>query len=142
MAVRKEAATGVGRGLAKGGAPAKAPARGGGRARLVRTFGAVNIGSFRISAMIMGETETGELVVLGSGHRMSAGVKRGYVTDPRAATHAIRDAVERAEQNAQTAINSVWVACSGAGLDSYSEPTEIDIGGRRIEEDAVERLLA
>ena len=32
-----------------------------------------NIGSFRISAMIMGETETGELQVLGSGHRASAG---------------------------------------------------------------------
>ena len=37
--------------------------------RFTRTFGAVNIGSFRISAMIMGETESGELQVLGSGHR-------------------------------------------------------------------------
>ncbi|MDJ0979915.1 MAG: cell division protein FtsA [Erythrobacter sp.] len=113
-----------------------------GKARLIRTFGAVNIGSFRISAMIMGETETGDLVVLGSGHRMSAGVKRGYVTDPKAATHAIRDAVERAEQNAQTPINSVWVACSGAGLESYVYPTDIDIGGRRIEEEDIDGLLA
>jgi cell division protein FtsA len=40
--------------------------------RFARTFGAVNIGSFRISAMIMGETESGELQVLGSGHRASA----------------------------------------------------------------------
>lgn len=112
-----------------------------GKARLIRTFGAVNIGSSRISAMIMGETEDGELIVLGSGHRMSGGVKRGYVTDPKAATHAIRDAVERAEQNAQTAVNSVWVACSGAGLESYVYPTEIEIGGRRIEEDDIEGLL-
>ncbi|MEM6494454.1 MAG: cell division protein FtsA [Pseudomonadota bacterium] len=111
------------------------------KARLIRTFGAVNIGSFRISAMIMGETETGDLLVLGSGHRMSAGVKRGYVTDPRQATHAIRDAVERAEQNAQTPVNSVWVACSGAGLESHVYPTEIEIGGRRIEDDDIDRLL-
>ena len=113
-----------------------------GKARLIRTFGAVNIGSFRISAMIMGETETGDLIVLGSGHRMSAGVKRGYVTDPREATHAIRDAVERAEQNAQTPVNSVWVACSGAGLESYVFPTDVEVGGRRIEDDDIDRLLA
>ncbi len=112
-----------------------------GKARLVRTFGAVNIGSFRISAMIMGETETGELLVLGSGHRASAGVKRGYITEMKAATHAIGDAVERAEQNAQTAVTSVWVACSGAGLESYVFPTDIEIGGRRIEEEDIDHLL-
>ncbi len=122
----------VGKGLAKGA----------GKARLIRTFGAINIGSFRISAMIMGETEEGDLVILGSGHRMSDGVKRGYVTDPRKATHAIRDAVERAEQNAQTPIQSVWVACSGAGLESYVFPTDIPIGGRRIEDDDIDQLLA
>jgi cell division protein FtsA len=37
--------------------------------RIARVFGAVNIGSFRISAMIAGISETGEMVVLGSGHR-------------------------------------------------------------------------
>ena len=57
--------------------------------RLARTFAAVNIGSFRISAMIMGETEGGELQVLGSGHRASAGIKRGYVTDMTAAAATI-----------------------------------------------------
>src|SRR3546814_4921538 len=40
-------------------------------------FGAVNPGSFRISAMIMGLTEAGELQVMGSGHRASQGIKIG-----------------------------------------------------------------
>lgn len=111
------------------------------KARLAKVFGAVNIGSFRISAMIMGETETGELVVLGSGHRASQGIKRGFVTDMKAATYAIRDAVERAERNAGTSVQSVWVACSGAGLKSRVSKVEIDIGGRRIEEEDVEHLL-
>ena len=111
------------------------------KARLAKVFGAVNIGSFRISAMIMGETETGELVVLGSGHRASQGIKRGYVTDMKAATYAIRDAVERAERNAGTNVQSVWVACSGAGLKSRVSKVEIEIGGRRIEEEDVEQLL-
>lgn len=111
------------------------------KARLTRVFGAVNIGSFRISAMIMGETETGELMVLGSGHRASAGIKRGYVTDMRAATYAIRDAVERAEKNAGLNVQSVWIACAGAGLASHVSSVDIEIGGRRIEEEDVELLL-
>ena len=38
-------------------------------ARIARVFGAVNLGSFRVSAMIMGLTEGGEMIVLGSSHR-------------------------------------------------------------------------
>ncbi|MEL6877702.1 MAG: cell division protein FtsA [Pseudomonadota bacterium] len=112
-----------------------------GKARLTKIFGAVNIGSFRISAMIMGETEDGDLIVLGSGHRASQGIKRGYVTDMKAATYAIRDAVERAEKNAGASVQSVWVACAGAGLASNVSKVEIEIGGRRIEEEDVEHLL-
>jgi len=109
--------------------------------RFARTFGAVNIGSFRISAMIMGETETGELQVLGSGHRASAGIKRGFVTDMTAASNAIRDAVERAEKNSGTQVRSVWIACAGAGLASNVVSVDIEIGGRRIEDEDIEQLL-
>ncbi|MEC7535004.1 MAG: cell division protein FtsA, partial [Pseudomonadota bacterium] len=45
--------------------------------RITRVFGAVNIGSFRVSAMIMGQAEGGEMIVLGSSHRASEGIKRG-----------------------------------------------------------------
>lgn len=109
--------------------------------RIARVFAAVNIGSFRVSAMIAGLTETGEMVVLGSGHRASQGIKRGYVTDMQAATHAVRDAVERAEKIANITIEKVWIGCSGAGLASSITRVEIDIGGRRIEQDDIEHLL-
>jgi len=109
--------------------------------RISRVFGAVNIGSFRISAMILGLSETGEQIVLGSGHRASQGIKRGYVTDMAAATYAIRDAVERAEKSAGTSLSSVWVGCTGAGLASQIARVEMPIGGRRIENDDIEHLL-
>jgi cell division protein FtsA len=109
--------------------------------RISRVFGAVNIGSFRVSAMIAGISETGEMIVLGSGHRAAQGIKRGFVTDMQAATYAVRDAVERAERMANTAIGSVWIGTSGAGLASQVAQVEIDIGGRRIEEDDIEHLL-
>ena len=109
--------------------------------RISRIFGAVNIGSVRISAMIAGITETGEMIVLGSGHRASQGIKRGYVTDMTAATYAVRDAVERAEKMANTSVSSVWIGCSGAGLASQVAQVEVDIGGRRIEQDDIDHLL-
>jgi cell division protein FtsA len=109
--------------------------------RIIRAFAAINIGSFRISAMIMGEDENGAMVVLGSSHRKSEGVKRGYITEMRAASHAIRQAVEKAEQNAGTNVSSVWIGCAGAGLYSRIASVEIAIGGRRIEDDDIEHLL-
>jgi cell division protein FtsA len=112
------------------------------RPRLERIIGAVNIGSFRVSAMIAGITESGELTVLGSGHRAAQGIKRGYVTEMAAATYAVRDAVERAEKLAGMNVGPVWIGCSGAGLASAIEPVEIDVDGRRIEEEDVEHLLA
>lgn len=109
--------------------------------RIARVIGAVNIGSFRVSAMIAGITEGGEMIVLGSGHRASQGIRRGYVTDMAAATYAVRDAVERAEKLAGTSVASVWLGCSGAGLTSKVTPVEVDIGGRRIEDEDIEHLL-
>ncbi len=112
-----------------------------GTPRISRVFGAINIGSFRISAMITGISETGEMVVLGSGHRAAQGIRRGYVTDMAAATYAIRDAIERAEKIAGTSVSSVWIGASGAGLASDVAKVDIEIGGRRIEEDDIEHLL-
>jgi|GEM_PF-165230 len=109
--------------------------------KISRLFGAVNIGSFRVSAMVAGLSETGEIVVLGSGHRASQGVKRGYVTDMAAATYAVRDAIERAERIAGTSVSDVWVGCTGAGLSSKIERAEIDIGGQRIDTADIEQLL-
>jgi cell division protein FtsA len=104
-------------------------------------FSAVNIGSFRVSAMIAGLSDSGELIVLGSGHRASQGIRRGYVTDMAAATYAVRDAIERAEKMANLSISSVLIGCSGAGLASQVAQCEVDIGGRRIEQEDVDHLL-
>ena len=109
--------------------------------RIGRVFAAVNIGSFRVSAMIAGLAENGEMTVLGSGHRASQGIKRGYVTDMAAATYAVRDALERAEKMSGTSVSSVWLGASGAGLASRISQVEIEIGGRRIEEEDIEQLL-
>ncbi len=109
--------------------------------RITKVFAAVNLGSFRVSAIIAGLSENGEVVVLGSGHRAAQGLKRGSVTDMQAATHSVRDAIERAEKMANASVQSVWIGCAGAGLASTTAQVEVDIGGRRIEQDDIEQLL-
>jgi cell division protein FtsA len=93
------------------------------------------------SGRSLSPTEAGEMVVMGSGHRQSQGIKRGYVTDMQAATHSVRDAIERAEKMANASVQSVWIGCSGAGLASTTAKVEVEIGGRRIESDDIEHLL-
>lgn len=110
--------------------------------RITRVFGGVNIGSFRISAIVAGISDTGDLVVLGSGHRASQGIKRGYVTDMAAATYAVRDAIDRAEKMADASVQKVWIGCSGAGLASRIDQFDAEIGGRRIEQEDIDQLLA
>lgn len=109
--------------------------------RITRVFGAVNIGSFRISAIVAGMSEMGDMIVLGSGHRASQGIKRGYVTDMAAATYAVRDAIDRAEKMADTSVSKVWIGCSGAGLASRIDQFDAEIGGRRIEQEDIDQLL-
>ena len=109
--------------------------------RIDRVIGAVNLGSFRISAMLAGITETGELIVLGSAHRAAQGIKRGYVTDMAAATYAVRDAIERAEKIAQTNVDTVLICTAGAGLASQVAHVEIEVSGRRIEPDDIDQLM-
>jgi len=109
--------------------------------RISRVFGAVNVGSFRISAIVAGISDVGDVIVLGSGHRASQGVRRGYVTDMSAATYAIRDAIDRAEKMADTSVQRVWIGCSGAGLASQVAEVDAEIGGRRIEQEDIDQLL-
>lgn len=110
--------------------------------RIEKTFGALDIGSSKVSALIVGRTDAGELLVLGTGQRASEGVKRGYITDMQATELAVREAVEQAERIAGLNIDHVHVSCTSGGLTSTIARVEIDLGGGRIDEDDVDHLLA
>ena len=70
---------------------------------------ALDIGSWKVSALIAERSASGDLQVLGTGQRESKGVKRGYIADMAATEAAIREAVEQAERIAGTNIEDVWV---------------------------------
>jgi cell division protein FtsA len=106
-----------------------------------KIISALDIGSSKVSALIAGVNDLGELTVLGSGQRESKGVTRGCVADMQLAETSARQAVEQAERIAGTNIERVFLAISAGGLDSQLAPAEIDLGGDRIEQVDIDDLL-
>ncbi|MEY3940182.1 MAG: cell division protein FtsA [Pseudomonadota bacterium] len=67
-------------------------------ARVEKLISAIDIGSSKVSALIAGYTDSGELLVLGTGQRESRGVTRGCIADVEQAELSVRHAVEQAPQ--------------------------------------------
>lgn len=107
-----------------------------------RIITALDIGSWKVSALIAERTTEGALNVLGTGQRESRGVKRGYIADMGATEQAVREAVEQAERIAGTNIDDVWVSFSAGGLISDIASVEVELGGHRIEQEDIDDLLA
>lgn len=110
-------------------------------ARVEKIISAIDIGSSKVSALIVGRTDEGELLVLGTGQRESRGVTRGCIADIEQAELSVRHAVEQAERIAGINIDRVWVGISAGGLDSLLAPVEIELGGDRISQDDIDELL-
>jgi cell division protein FtsA len=110
-------------------------------ARVEKIISAIDIGSSKVSALIAGKTDTGELIALGTGQRESRGVVRGCIADIEQAELSVRHAVEQAERIAGVNIDRVWVGISAGGLDSMLAPVEIELGGDRIDQDDITELL-
>ena len=102
---------------------------------------ALDIGSWKVSALIAEKTESGEINVLATGQRESQGVKRGYIADMAATERAVREAVEQAERIAGTNIEDVWVSFSAGGLVSDIASVEVELGGHRIEQEDINDCL-
>ncbi|MFZ1737484.1 MAG: cell division protein FtsA, partial [Sphingorhabdus sp.] len=109
--------------------------------RYEKILSALDIGTSKVSALIAGVGEDGELTVLGTGQRESKGVVRGHISDIGQAELSVRQAVEQAERIAGVNIEKVWLAISAGGLDSMLAPSEIDLGGDRIEQMDIDDLL-
>jgi cell division protein FtsA len=110
--------------------------------RVEKLITAIDVGSWKVSALIAGRQEDGGLVILGTGQRESRGVRRGFVADMERTEQAIRETVEQAEKVAGTNIESVWVSFSGGSLHSDVMPVDIDIHNRRIQQADVDELLS
>ena len=89
----------------------------------------LDIGSSKVSALIVTADPDGRLRVLGTGQRESRGVKRGYIADMEASEFAVREAVELAERMSGVTIDEVWASYGAGGLVSDVATVEVALGG-------------
>ena len=103
---------------------------------------ALDIGSSKVTALIVTRDSDGRLRVLGTGQRESRGVKRGYVTDMEASEVAVREAVEIAERISGVTIDDVWASFAAGGLVSDIANVEVELGGHQVEQSDIDELLS
>ena len=104
-------------------------------------FTALDIGSSKVSAMIVTRDPDGRLRVLGTGQRESRGVKRGYITDMEASEVAVREAVELAERMSGVTVDDVWASFGAKSLISDLANVEVELGGHQVEQADIDQLL-
>ncbi|MBA3666582.1 MAG: cell division protein FtsA [Sphingomonas sp.] len=102
---------------------------------------ALDIGSSKVSALIVTLDADGRLRVLGTGQRESRGVKRGYVTDMESSEVAVREAVEIAERMSGVTVDDVWASFAAGGLVSDVANVEVELGGHQVEQSDINELL-
>ena len=102
---------------------------------------ALDIGSSKVSALIVTPGDDGRLTVLGTGQRESRGVKRGYITDMAASEFAVREAVELAERMSGVTVDEVWASYGAGGLVSDVANVEVELGGHPVEQADIDELL-
>lgn len=110
--------------------------------RIERLFTALDVGSWKVCALIAGQSADGTLHVLGTGQRESRGVSKGYVADMDKTEQVVREAIEQAERIAGLNIEDVWVSFSAGDLSADVVPVEVELGGQRITQGDVDALLA
>ncbi|WP_188873623.1 cell division protein FtsA [Iodidimonas muriae] len=102
---------------------------------------ALDVGSSKVGCFIAHRGASGELDVLGLGHRVCRGVKAGAVVDIAEAERAIRAAVQQAETLAGETVESVLVSLSAGQLESQVIEVDVSIDGHRVEEADITRVL-
>ncbi len=102
---------------------------------------ALDIGSSKVSALIVTQDPDGRLRVLGTGQRESRGVKRGYIADMEASEFAVREAVELAERMSGVTVDEVWASYGAGGLVSDVANVEVELGGHQVEQSDIDELL-
>ena len=83
-------------------------------------FVGLEIGTTKICVIVAEGLPDGSIHILGVGETPSRGVRKGEIIDFASVTECIREAIIDAEEKSNVEIRSVWVALSGAHLQSFN----------------------
>ncbi len=103
---------------------------------------AIDVGTTKICTFIAEPLEDGRLQLLGAGVARSRGLRRGVIVNVSAATEAITEAIEKAEQDAGRRVENAYVGIVGKHITSHNSKGAVAIPrGRSITRQDVDRAL-
>lgn len=101
----------------------------------------LDVGSGQVSCAIADVSHNSGITILGSGHYVSSGYRRGVVENMELLTDAIQNAVCTAEQTSQETVSEVYMNISSALTQSHVRVVEVDVSGHEIEENDLKELV-
>ncbi|HSN77880.1 MAG TPA: cell division protein FtsA [Anaerolineae bacterium] len=96
------------------------------------TICAIDVGTTKVCAIIAEVVNDTTLEIVGYGRAASDGMTKGVVTNVAAATAAIGQAVEEAEQAADRSIGRAYVGIAGSHIQAQLSKGAVPIGRNRI----------
>lgn len=100
----------------------------------------LDVGTTKICAMV-GRKNREEIEIFAIGSAPSNGLRKGIVVDIDLTVDSIKKALKEAENMAGLTINSVYTGIAGGHIKGFNGYGSIDIRGKRITEDDMERLM-
>lgn len=85
-----------------------------------RIIAGIDIGTTQITTLIAGQTEDGQVNIMGVAQTSSKGIRKGQIVDIEEATSAIVECLEAAERMAGYSVSSAFFSVGGAHITSQN----------------------
>jgi len=100
----------------------------------------IDVGTTKVCTLV-GRVEEEDIRIMGVGIEPSAGIRKGVIVDLAAASQAISQAVEKAEQTSGVEITGAVVSLAGAHISSINSRGVAGITSEVVDEEDVARAL-
>src|SRR6266446_6634842 len=103
----------------------------------------LDIGTSKVTCIVVGPGEEGLLEILGLGEAEARGLRKGVIVNPDAAVEAIKKAVEEAERMSGVSAEEVTINLAGSHIMGFNGQAIVAVAGRdrEITADDVRRAI-
>lgn len=101
----------------------------------------LDIGTSKVLAIVGEINPAGEIEIIGVGHHVARGMRKGVVANIESTVQSIQRAVEEAELMAGCQIYSVYAGIAGAHIGSFNSHGVVAIRDEEVKQGDVERVI-
>ena len=101
----------------------------------------LDIGTSKVLAIVGEVSPIGDVEIIGVGHHLSRGMKKGVVANIESTVQSIQRAVEEAELMAGCQIYSVYAGIAGAHINSFNSHGVVAIRDKEVGTGDIERVI-